>query len=233
MKTINSKNTLKLSITLLFMISVGTAKAQTTDNTAVNSTKALAAGTSIKLIDNKGTIKYMQSNNGITTITSAVAGNKTTTTWQLGGSLVENTYIDVNGKVFSLDGVALESGNAATEAITGEIASGGNAIGSGWTFLVRDEATGAVNKLLASELVTGIIAVHTQAIDAIESVAIAVPSLPALSGNDLAKIFVYRNGVKLRAVTDFLVTAGTVLITYSVTDLPMYIGDIIEIHYIK
>lgn len=47
-----------------------------------------------------------------------------------------------------------------------------------------------------------------------------------------AKLFVYRNGVKLRSGTDFVATADTVTITQSV-DIPMYTGDIIEIQYIK
>jgi hypothetical protein len=43
----------------------------------------------VKVVDNKGTIKYFQSNNGITQITNTTA-DKTTTTWQL-GTLTEDT----------------------------------------------------------------------------------------------------------------------------------------------
>jgi len=58
--------------------------------------------------------------------------------------------------------------------------------------------------------------------------------LPVLTaGTTLAKLYVYRNGAKLRSGTDFTATDDTVTITYSATDLPMYAGDVIEIQYIK
>jgi hypothetical protein len=52
-----------------------------------------------KVVDNKGTIKYFQSNNGITQITNTTA-DKTTTTWQLGGTLTEDTFIDATGSIW-------------------------------------------------------------------------------------------------------------------------------------
>ncbi|WBX72834.1 hypothetical protein PG913_07930 [Tenacibaculum pacificus] len=59
--------------------------------------------------------------------------------------------------------------------------------------------------------------------------------LPALNAASVNKLFVFRNGAKLRHTTDFdaLTTAGTVTITYDAADLPMYAGDVIEIQYIK
>lgn len=231
-------NYLKLGIMAL-MIMAGTAiQAQTTSG-ADNVAQGDAAGVSVKLIDNKGTIKYLQANNGITTLTSTEADNKTTTTWQLGGSLVDDTYIDVEGNVFSLDGLKLETAtNAATTATGGTGHAAGTtttlSTDTGWTLVVRDEATGELKKLLATDLVSGIRKEHTQATDASANVAITVTGLPALTaGTTDAKLFVYRNGAKLRTGTDFVATADTVTITYSATDLPMYKDDVIEIQYIK
>jgi hypothetical protein len=216
---------LKLAFFAIAMLGFSTMNAQSATDVAMT-------GTAVKVIDNKGTIKYFQSNNGITQIVNTTA-NKTTTTWQLGGTLTDNTYIDVSGKTFALDGIALASGAAAsTNATTGSTHTA--ATGTGWTLLVRDEATGATQKLLATDLISGIRVEHTQATDATANVAITVTGLPVLNaGTTDAKLFVYRNGAKLRTGTDFVATANTVTITYSATDLAMFTGDVVEIQYIK
>ncbi len=209
--------------------------AQTTDDTATTLNKDAGDGVSVKVIDNKGTIKYLQTNNGITSITSTNGGNRTTTTWQLGGTLTDNTYIDVDGNVFALNGLALvdlSTEAASTDATS--LSTNSTATGTGWTFLVRDEATGETKKLLASDLLTGIRLEYTQAADASTNVAITVTGLPTLTAaTTIAKLFVYRNGIKLRSGTDFVATADTVTINYNATDLPMYENDIVEIQYIK
>jgi len=110
-------NYVKLGL-LVLMLMAGTANAQQTtgdytkqgDNLAASAT---ATNTSVKLIDNKGTIKYLQVANGLTSITNTTA-DKTLTTWQLGGELTADTYIDVDGKVFGLDGIELV--NTATSS---------------------------------------------------------------------------------------------------------------------
>lgn len=228
----SNQNLFKVALLALTFCGISTMNAQSGD-AAVNTTQADAAGETIKLIDNKGTIKYLQANNGITTITSTAANNLTTTTWQLGGTLLEDTDIATGanefkitldtGGTFILDGIVQETGSAA-DAIPG----------TGWTLLSRDEATGEVRKLLPSDLVSGIRTEHTQGADASADVAITVTGLPTLTAaTTAAKLFVYRNGAKLRFGTDFAVAADTVTITYSATDLPMYSGDVIEIQYIK
>lgn len=235
---IMKSNYVKKGFLALMLITGTVMQAQTTSG-ADNVAQSDKAGVSVKLIDNKGTIKYMQSNNGITTLTSTESDNKTTTTWQLGGALVDNTYIDVEGKVFSLDGLKLESAtNAATSSTggTGHIAGTTTTLSTdtGWTLVVRDEETGELKKLLATDLISGIHVPYTQTADATSDVAITVTGLPVLTqGSTLAKLFVYRNGAKLRSGTDFVATADTVTITYSATDLPMYKDDVIEIQYIK
>lgn len=217
--------------------------AQSTSSTAATLTKGNGDGVSVKLVDNKGTIKYLQTNNGITSISSTTAGSTTTTTWQLGGSLTDNTYIDVEGKVFSLDGLQLidtSTGNPEdTASIDATDLSGHDAgttttlaTGTGWTLVVRDEATGALKKLMAEDLVSGIYTLHTQTADATAAVAITVTGLPVLDdATTRAKLFVYRNGIKLREGTDFNATANTITTVHS--EVALLTGDLVEIQYIK
>jgi len=226
-------NYVKKSIFTLMMVAGLATQAQTTSTTDAGLVKDAGDGVSVKLIDNKGTIKYLQTNNGITSITSTTAGSATTTTWQLGGALSDDTYIDVDGNAFALDGIELvDTASLAPSANATDQSDHGT--GSGWTLLVRDELTGAIKKLQASDLVSGIRIVHTQGADASADVAITVTGLPVLAaGTTFAKLFVYRNGAKLRTGVDFVATANTVTITYSASDLPMYTGDVVEIQYIK
>ena len=231
------------TLILALLVSVG-IQAQTATTAAATDTgivKDAGAGASVKVIDNKGTVKYLQTNNGITSITSTAGGSKTTTTWQLGGTLTNNTYIDVEGRVFSLDGLKLETGDAATTATTQTGHDAGTtttlSADTGWTLVVRDEASGELKKLLVSDLIKGIRHNHSQGADATADVAITVNGIPAIASGDFlttaAKLFVYRNGAKLRIGDDFTVTANTVTIKYDATDLPMYTDDIVEIQYIK
>lgn len=110
----------------------------------------------------------------------------------------------------------------------------GRATPTGYTLLVRDEANGQVKKILASDLVSGIRVEKTQGTNATADVDITVTGLPVLTaGTTMAKLFVFRNGAKLRPTVDFTTIADQVTIKYSAADLPMYTGDVIEIQYIK
>lgn len=225
-------------LTVAFLFGTVMVQAQTVSSTD-NVARADADGVSVKLIDNKGTIKYLQSNNGITTITSTEAGDKTTTTWQLGGQLLADTYIDVEGKVFSLDGLKLETGSAAVSATTQTGHDAGTtttaSTDTGWTLVVRDEATGELRKLLATNLIQSGYAIDTA--DAAEETAneivISAAGIPALAGNE-GKIWVYRNGAKLLHTTDFTVdaTAGTVTAT-GTANWTLYTGDVFEVQWVK
>jgi hypothetical protein len=229
-------NYVKGSILALIMMTATALQAQTTSG-ASNVAKTDADGVSVKLIDNKGTIKYMQSNNGITTLTSTEAGNKTTTTWQLGGSLIDDTYIDVEGKVFSLDGLKLESGNASTDATnqSGHVAGTTTSLatGTGWTLVVRDEATGELRKLLATELIQAGTAddVAVAAEETADAIVITATGIPATAA-DRGKIWVYRNGAKLSVLTDYAVSADTVTVT-GTGDFTIYEGDVFEVQWVK
>ena len=235
MKTITNK--FKIALLAVGMLTIGTVSAQTTTGDITQQANATlnSSNTAVKLVDNKGTIKYMQAVNGLTSFTNTTPAGGVITTWQLGGTLTDNTYIDAStGNEFALNGLELVTD--ATTASTDATDRSSNGTGTGFTVLLRNEATGAVQKMLLSELlqVDGIRFVHTQGTNAAADVAITVTGLPTLTAlTTAAKLFVYRNGVKLRFATDFAVTADTVTITYSAADLPMYAGDIVEIQYIK
>jgi len=238
----------KLGLVAAFVLSASVLSAQQVTGDVTKQAQALP-GTStgyIKVVDNKGTMKYLQSKNGITQFTDNTPDGGLVTTWQLGGVLSDNVNITTGAKEFKLtlndgtnqgtfvlDGAVQEAG-IASDATT--VDDGVNATPSGWTLLTRDEATGEVKKLLATDLISGIRVEYTQPANtnASANVPITVTGLPVLAaGTTDAKLFVYRNGAKLRSGTDFVTTADTVTITYSATDLPMYAGDIIEIQYIK
>lgn len=217
---------MKKGLFALLLIAGTTALAQTTTG-ADNVAQGDAAGVSVKLIDNKGTIKYLQANNGITTITSTEADNLTTTTWQLGGSLLEDTYIDVDGNVFAFDGIELVD-PAALAASTDATDQSDHGTGTGWTILVRDEATGAVKKLKATDLMQGGHATHTLGADATADFDITATGV----STEFDQVWVYRNGAKLVANTDYTVAADKVTIV--VAGLPQgYKDDFFEVQWVK
>ena len=245
MKTITNK--LKLAVIIGGLFAIGTVSAQTTTGDITKQTDATlnSTNTAVKVVDSKGTIKYLQVANGLTSFTNTTPAGGVITTWQLGGTLTSNTYIAAgSGTEFALDDLALETDitNASTDATSRST----HGTGTGFTVLIRDEASGAIQKMLLTDLlqVNGIRVEYTQSTsgggtpdgsgNATADVAITVTGLPTLTAaTTAAKLFVYRNGVKLRFGTDFSVTADTVTITYDATDLPMYNGDVVEIQYIK
>lgn len=215
------------ALTAVFAVAGMFANAQTTITTSPDITQAGANGPVIKVIDNKGTVKYLQSNNGITTITSTSANNLTTTTWQLGGTLDTATYIDVDGNVFGLNGLALVDTVTLKPSINATDQSDAGT-GTGWTILVRNEATGAIMKMLASDLlqVQSGQQVFT-ATDNLVTYTMTAVTLPAFKS-----VYVYRNGAKLIAGADYTVS-GAVVTLVPATNFTVYDGDKIEVHYIK
>ena len=191
-----------------------------------SSTTAVPSG-SIKLIDNQGTIKYLQVKNGITSLTNASAasstGNETVTTLSLGGVLSTDTFIDASasGVVFGLKGSDQETGNAATSSTLNT---------SGYTLVVFDEATGEIKKLLVSALdVVGASDRFVVAATPSTTYTVAIAGLSLTPG----KTFVFRNGVKLTAsgtTPDYTTSGSTVTID---TSIPLFSGDIIEVQYIN
>lgn len=236
------KTNLKLAIAAICVTAFGSINAQQTTGDITKEANVVpgttTTGGAIKVIDNKGTIKYLQVKNGITTLSNTTA-DVTTTTWQLGGVITDNTTLTLNDGTddndFVIDGVNYSLENIATTAVTSATATSAvSGTNTGYTLLVRNEDTGNVEKLLATDLVSGIRAEFTQGANATADVPLSVPGLPVLTpGTTDAKLFVFRNGAKLRSGTDFVATLNTVTITYSAAELPMFAGDVIEIQYIK
>ncbi len=233
MKTSNILKSMNFAFLVIGMLSFGTINAQQTTGDVTKATDIVpgttTTGGAIRVIDNRGTIKYIQSQNGVTML-SNTTNDITTTTLQLGGTLTDDTFIDVNGNVFGLDGIELISSEvASTDATTGS----DHGTGTGYTILVRDEATGAVKKLLASDLDL-VQSGHESFTSTAGQTAYALtgsPELPAYS-----QVWVYRNGIKLIANVDYTVASSTVTLSPGGTapnDWAVYAGDVVEVQYVK
>lgn len=228
---------IKLGAFALLALTAGLAQAQQTTGDYARETviipgTAVGAGDNgaVKVIDNKGTIKYLQVKNGLTTL-SNTTNDVTTTTWQLGGTLTDSTWIDVDNVVFGLDGIDLVDGsteNASTDATTGS----DHGTGTGYTLLVRDEATGAIKKLLATDLIQSGHQYYTatagQTTYTINSGGTPLP--------DFSKVFVFRNGAKLIANLDYTISGDDVTLVPVATGpnaWAVYADDTIEVQFVK
>ena len=220
------KKYFKITISCLTLfVTIGLQAQQTTGDIA----KSTVATKTVKLIDNKGTIKYLQAANGLTLLTNTT-NDRTTTTWQLGGELTSNTYIDVKGKVFALDALSLvtsSTSSASTDAASGTT----HGTGTGWTLLVRDEATGAIQKLKATDLIQSGTSEHTAGADSIANVDVTVTGI----STEASRIWVYRNGAKLVAGNDYKINSDKLTLIPGTTSnsLSIYQGDYFEIQWIK
>lgn len=225
-------NYLKGGLFALMMIAGTAVQAQTITPTDAGLSNGAGDGVSVKLIDNKGTIKYLQTNNGITSITSTTSGSATTTTWQLGGTLTDDTYIDVEANVFALDGIELVDTSALAASLDATDQSD-HGTGTGWTLLVRDEVTGAIKKLAAANLVEAATAddvaiLAEETLNEIVITATAIPTAASLRG----KIWVFRNGAKLSSLSDYTISADIVTVR-GTTDFNIYAGDVFEVQWVK
>jgi hypothetical protein len=231
-------NFLKLGVaaTALLAFSFGNAQQTTGDvaqQTGVDYGTTTTGG-SIRVIDNKGTIKYLQVQNGLTQLTNTTAGI-TTTTWQLGGTLTDNTIIDLDGNEFTLDGIAVALENIATTTVAAATATTAvSGTETGYTILVRNEATGNIEKLLATSLVESGNVESTAGADTLTGTFdIAVAGMPVSP----SVVWVYRNGAKLLASEYDATVAGTVTVTVNPgTGAPNWVsftGDVYEVYWVK
>lgn len=254
------KKQLKLVAFTVVMLIAGIANAQQeSDFTTGNKNVQTGKDKTVRVIDNKGTIKYLQVSNGITAWTNETT-DRTTTTWQLGGTLSTNTTISfgtgstsptftLDGEAFALENIATVSSTAADGtpvSVTSATSSPSNP--AGWTFLVRDEQTGEVRKILASDALK-VTSTHNDV--TVGSGGVTTTSLTtSTQGVELAfrypnttiasysKVQVYRNGAKLRANTDYMIAnpasgnSRIYLITNTTApnDWELYNDDTIEIH---
>ncbi|MGE6220966.1 hypothetical protein [Nubsella zeaxanthinifaciens] len=222
-----------LGAAALLTLAISTANAQQTTGDVTKQANAApgTTGTSVRVIDNKGTIKYLQAKNGVTMLTNTT-NDVTTTTWQLGGTLTDDTFIDVNGKSFALDGLKLVTTDLPSLNATNASSHGGT--GTGWTVLIRDEATGETKKIMATDLL------QVQAGQQKFVAATAGQTLYTTTGTTLpsvvSKVSVYRNGAKLLAGEDYTVSGSDVTLVPSSTppnDWVVFVGDVIEVHWIR
>ena len=222
----------------------------TNPNTVAGTAGATVQGGAIRVIDNKGTKKYLQVQNGITQVTDTAPDGGIITTWQLGGQLVSDTDIDFNANELSFDNVLQTTDNPAASATLSAGAGG-----TGWTLLVRDEATGGIKKLLASDLIVSGQSVFTALAAAANGIAVGAElafdvttagsyngaAIAALTGSQIPlpsyeKVWVYRNGAKLVANLDYTIAGSVVTLVPNATapnDWNVYAGDIVEIQYFK
>lgn len=225
------QNILKLSALLAISFMVSTVSAQQTTGDVTKETDidpgTTTTGGAVRVIDNKGTKKYLQVKNGLTII-SNTTNDVTTTTWQLGGELSDSTDIDLNGNAFTLQNVPLSTDTAATTA-DADAADGGLA---GYTILVRNELTGAIEKILATDLIqSGHQSYIATAGQTTYNVTTGGTPLPSFQ-----QVWVYRNGAKLIANTDYTVSGSTVTLVPNTTapnDWEVYADDVIEVQFIK
>lgn len=228
------QNTLKVGAVIALMLSAGAVSAQTItgDITKAENATAGKVDGAVRVIDNKGTIKYLQSSNGITTLTNTT-NNVTTTTWQLGGKLTDNTYIDATGKIFAITGVKAVD-DASFLKPEEKIAATAYGV-TGFTLMVRDEATGETKKLLATDLIVA----GNKQFKILNSGDVDVTDVTGLVASiSPNKVSVYRNGAKLRVATDYSILDAAIKLepdttTDSSSSWNTYKDDIIEVQWIN
>lgn len=221
------QNALLLTVVGILSLTVGTATAQQTTGDVAKEVDIVegttVTGGAIRVIDNKGTRKYLQVKNGLTII-SNTTDDVTTTTWQLGGELTDSTDIDLNGNAFSLQNVPLSTDTAATVA-DDDAADGGL---NGYTILVRNELTGGVEKILATDLIqSGHQSFTATAGQTAYPVTTGGTPLPSYQ-----QVYVYRNGAKLIANLDYTIAGSTVTLA-APANFTVYADDAIEVHFVK
>ncbi|MFS4494795.1 hypothetical protein [Maribacter sp. 2308TA10-17] len=235
MRILNYQKLVKVGVFAIAMLTFGLASAQQTTGDVAKEADIVPGTTAldgaVRVIDNKGTIKYLQSKNGITMLSNTTA-DVTTTTWQLGGTLTDGTIIDVDGNVFAIDGIPLvdiATEDASTDAT--DDSTSATATGTGYTILVRDEATGETKKLLATDLLASGHESFTATAGQTAYPLTGAPTLP-----DFSKVWVFRNGAKLIANVDYTVAGSDVTLVPNATvpnDWAVYAGDVIEVQFVK
>ncbi|CAM1333034.1 hypothetical protein [Tenacibaculum aestuariivivum] len=235
MKTITNK--FKLAIVAVGLLAISTTNAQQTTGTfnAIEKVgKSSELNGTIRVIDNKGTKKYLQVKNGLTLFTDQTPDGGIVSTWQLGGTLTDDTFIDASGAVFGITGI--KEIDATTNPTTDIAATAYD--GTGYTIMVRDEATGETKKILASELLQ----VQSGHDVFTAAVAGAAPTAGELTFDltvalpDFKNVWVYRNGAKLVAGVDYTITGTTIVLVPNTTqpnDWTLYSDDIIEVQFVK
>jgi hypothetical protein len=101
--------------------------------------------------------------------------------------------------------------------------------------LVRDEATGATQKLKLEDLITSAYDDSLVTTEFITTPAIIFESITALPTTP-EKIWVYRNGAKLRSGTDYSILTNVITLVpdnAEPNDWELYAGDRIEVYVLS
>jgi hypothetical protein len=210
MKTSLTQNLMKsVGIILAFTTVAAVGNAQTTSTVdkqpiATGFSATTTKTGSVRVVDNQGTVKYLQVQNGITSITNNdPTSGAVVTTYQLGGTFTSDTKLDFAGKAFSFDNITAVP--AATSAATTN-STAVTDVKTGWAILVRDVATGNVQQLLATDLVSAgkkEIVLEVSDINASTGYTYSDVALPS----KIEKVQVSRNGIQL-ASTYYTLTAN-------------------------
>lgn len=235
-----TRNLMKsVGIILAFTAVAAVGNAQTTSTVAKQTIASGFSGTttktgSVRVVDNQGTIKYLQVQNGITSITNNdPTSGAIVTTYQLGGTFTSDTKLDFAGKAFSFDNItAVPAGtSAATTNSTATIDAK-----TGWAILVRDVATGNVQQLLATDLVSAgkkETVLASADIDATTGYTYSDVALPS----KVEKVQVSRNGIQLAAAYYTFTANASVAVSINggtdPNDYTLTVGDRIIIQWIR
>lgn len=158
-----------------------------------------------------GQLKFISASNLFTSLTANNGLTKTGNNIQLGGSLTQATTITASStNTLAVQG--LQSGSLATDSI-----------------VVADPTTGVLKRVAASSLLQS----GNQTFTATAGqTAYSVTNLPA----NASRVWVFRNGAKLVAGTDYTASAGSVTLVPSATppnDWSVVAGDVIEVQWVK
>lgn len=162
----------------------------------------------LKRISLKDAVK---ANNGLT---------KSGDTVKLGGSLIENTNVTLNGK-------SLTFTTSASDSMKIENLRSGNLAND--SLVVADGANGTLRRVSAASLLTSGEQIFTATAGL---TTYTVTNLPA----QVSRVWVYRNGVKLVATTDYTVSGTTLTLNpggVAPDDWAVLAGDKIEVQWVK
>lgn len=253
MKTITNK--FKIALAAIGLLAIGTVSAQQTSGTYAAQEKVGKSSElngTIRVIDNKGTKKYLQVKNGLTLLTDQTPDGGIVSTWQLGGVLTDNTYITAvdettpgagDAKEFALDGLELVTD--VTTASDDAVRRSSHGTGTGFTVLIKDEASGAVQKIKLSDLLQVQSEHQVRTVDAtnindLKDATASATGIQIAFEAKIGNVQVFRNGAKLKADTDYKIkTVGTDYYIYLIesttapNDWTLFEDDEIELHAIK
>jgi len=202
----------------------GTLTHATTITTSATNTLALpglqsgSTNDSVVVVD--ATTGVMKRMSLASAVKAANGLTKSGDTVKLGGNLIENTKITLNGKSLTLT-------TSATDSIKVENLRSGSLTTD--SIVVANGVDGTLRRVSASSLLQSD---EQKFIATANQLTYAVPKLPT----DATRVWVFRNGVKLVVGEDYSVAGTTVTLTPSATvpyDWAVFAGDKIEVQWVK